>query len=450
MAVDKYGNKTLPGDTTTPNYRLFVNGEVTTSKGELVKLRSPLLIGQCQDIVDKHLGKYAVIYLNLSHIEGDDHNTLMKAIRTRVSKAYENHKYLVHIFGRVSNQGDDTQMYAKLAAKQRLESFTDILTNEHRLNGGEVENSIATLVDMLNIYLEIPIFVLIDEFDAPLRAFLSSDKFSEVEREEFLQFYSDFIRLTLVNEHIEKAIITGIHPLAEEHYKWVSHSITEYTFFDGDLMKFYGMNKTEINSIFTYIHLTRTKIGIANSFYSQCRYQFYNNITDMNNPWAIANYLATLQKTDWMNVTQLENFFGFFISIDYRHFEIQFKTMIKNLGLLVDLQYIENIRLTLDELRVLYRALVAPEDGEKYKQKVFQYYIPKFTHKAIVFLQTNGLASLYMSCPRQTPPGTVRVRFPVQEYYKSLQDAVDFHLYKILQPIINQATPAGYTANPYD
>lgn len=283
IQVDSQGNPLPPK--VTKAYQLFKYGVFDTDKS----FEKALLISKEDDIINTHLGQYPVIHITFLNIEASNFNDFKDRLRGRISSAFRQHLYLLDVYKKLitQNEGNVTALNStnRIIHKfvqhvYRNASDTDTLT------------SLKFLSEMLYRHFNKKVFILIDEYDSPVKKLITNEEFEE-DKTSSLNYYYDFLRQTLRNnEFLEKAVVTGILKLSKLYNasSLTNTNIKECNFWYNPLFLYYGFNAGEAKLLFDKCNVTTAKELTAIHYWYEgyktglCGLQIFN-------PWTINEYL---------------------------------------------------------------------------------------------------------------------------------------------------------------
>lgn len=426
MAVDKDGDP-IYDHTTAPNYRLFVHGETTDRNGKLEKLSKPLLISKHQHIVDKYLGKHPVIYIDFSNIEGDNFETAVAAVVERFGDMLRRHAYLPNRLNRLVQNELNDKVLLKVLTEKRIEWYEDLTTGLKSRNIGNLKDGIKFLAKILHDLFSVRIFVLIDGYDAPFINAISNPNFPKDDKQGFLLFYTHLLQSTLANnQDIVQGILTGVFPLLREQRDAGLSIITEYTFYTGELMEFYGFNEWELQTMFDHLEVPDDLRNKTLEYYS--RYEVRNSTLQVYRPWSFAYSLATSSRQIWFEETLIENFAHVFLQA--RLFPNVFHRLCGHFSDNCTLQKAKALkRFTADDLDVMYTATRMRSYRLVFDKALLRKISLHLVEKGFMFLYTLGYLSLDQKNVSSTeiglklpnPEVTNNMRIILKEFHQKLK-----------------------------
>lgn len=306
MEADKEGNE-IPINDKMANYRLFTKGEFASQNNHTGKLKTPLLVSQHKSIVDNYLGKYPVVYINFTNIQGETVYNIVGEMLSRISEAFKKHQYMLPILRGVHKQDGicDTD---RVHIGRDIEKFFYILNKTRLPDRQYIHGSLKMLCKLLFQHFKTRVFLFVDDYDAPITAVLTSNSLNPRQEHDFQKFYTNFLITSLVhNDYLEKGVVTGVLHLWKEFANIsLDHIQQDHLFFSQQFTEFFGMNSWETNIILEHYEVPKRAIDDINAFY--CGYAFSGFPLQVCNPWSIAKVLANknLKPTAWLTENRLE------------------------------------------------------------------------------------------------------------------------------------------------
>lgn len=279
MRVDQLGN-VLPRDLTA-NYKLFVEGELSINNGSAIqKLKNPLLIMQLlPQVVMKNQGLYPVVYLNFTDATGENYEIIKQKITKEIGRAYKRHRYLLPLLTEIIK---NSKSGAFRWEKHRQKFHHYFLHDELRKPG----DSLQFLCKMLQNVFKQRVYLLVDDFDAPLISMLKHSNFTKPDFPKIFDHIVDiFASVFLKTEMNVAAIMTGKFPLKEDKIEWIDpndYSATERS----QIQEYFGYKKQQMNFLFKKNHINDTFLQQANEWYDG-----FNPQMHYHHPASIARFL---------------------------------------------------------------------------------------------------------------------------------------------------------------
>ena len=228
------------------NRKLFVGGEVVIGpRTGKVKQLAPLKIAQqCPDIVTEYQGQYPVISLGLKDVTGSSYQKIEDKLKRHIAKLYKKYRYLKQYIHPQSDLLDEDQ-------KEQLERYF-----KGKISQEDLEESLQFLSELLYKHFGKPVYILIDEYDAPInhayREFGEKTKEGEnnKEFEKVLQLFRSLLGAALKsNPYLARGLLTGILRIAKASLLSELNNLREYTLLDKRFITSYGFREQEVEEL---------------------------------------------------------------------------------------------------------------------------------------------------------------------------------------------------------
>ncbi len=238
-----------------------------------------LKIWQQGEEYQKEQGKYPVIYLTLKDVKKNNIYDCMESLKIKIAEEYKYHYYILE-----SNNILDIDK----------EEFLNIANR--KAGNMDYENSLYLLSKLLYEYHQVPVIILIDEYDTPI-----NHAFIKGYYEDAINLMKGFLGVALKsNEYLKMGVITGIYRVAKESiFSDMNNldvsSITTDTYVDK-----FGFVEQEVEELAKYYGLNY-KIDELKNWYNG--YVFGEN-TIIFNPWSVLNYIKYKKyQPYWVNTS---------------------------------------------------------------------------------------------------------------------------------------------------
>ncbi|MEO1219369.1 MAG: AAA family ATPase [Bacteroidota bacterium] len=238
IEVDDQG-KPLPQEQSL-NRKLFVGGEVVIgSKTGKVKQLFPLKIAQqCPDLINDYQGQYPVISIGFKDVKGSSYQAIEAGVKTQIIDLYTEGSYLYPCIRSVRTTLEGAQ-------KEQLRRYIDGEFNEE-----DIKNSLRFLGKLLYKHFKKPVYVLIDEYDAPINDAYVKCKDRPEEFQKILELFQNLLGATLKsNPHLEQSLVTGILRIAKSNLFSDLNNMREYTLLDKRFSTSYGFTQQEVDEL---------------------------------------------------------------------------------------------------------------------------------------------------------------------------------------------------------
>ncbi|MEO1219345.1 MAG: AAA family ATPase [Bacteroidota bacterium] len=271
IEVDDQG-RLLPQEQSL-NRKLFVGGEaVIRPKTGKVKQLFPLKIAQqCPDLISDYQGEYPVISIGFKDIEGNSYRKIEKGIRSRIAELYSQYDYLEGYLKALGTTLGDTQQ-EKLCRYIRG-NFTE----------EELKSSLRFLSELLHKYFGKGVYILIDEYDAPINNAYVECKGKPKQFRKVVKLFQSLLGATLKsNTHLKQSLVTGILRIAKANLFSGLNNIQEFTLLDEGFATCYGFTQQEVNELLTQVPVSTSSDDIRKWYNG---YTFEDQV--LYNPWSV-------------------------------------------------------------------------------------------------------------------------------------------------------------------
>ena len=267
IEVDKQGDP-LPQKESL-NRKLFVGGEVELDSGD-TKLLEPLKISSDPASM-KYQEKFPVISLGLKDVKGSSYERIEASVKKQITKLYTKHRYLkqyIHPQSSLLEEAPKEQLYHYFKGTLSQEDLTD---------------SLQFLSELLYKHFGKPVYVLIDEYDAPINNAYLEFKDNPGEFEQVLKLFRGLFGAALKsNPYLARGLITGILRIAKANILSNLNNLREYTLFDKRFASSYGFTEQEVDELLDQVPIVTDRAAIQH---------WYNGYTfrdaTIYNPWSI-------------------------------------------------------------------------------------------------------------------------------------------------------------------
>ena len=242
IAVDEQGVP-IPQEESVVNRKLFVGGEVELVSGD-TKLLQPLKISHDPTSM-KYQGKFPVISLGLKEVTGSSYQKIEEKLKIQITTLYDQYVYLQNQAWLTKNQHNRLAKYL-----------------EGQIVATDLEGSLQFLSKLLYKHFGKPVYILIDEYDAPInhayREFGQTTKEGEKikkgennkEFEKVLQLFRSLLGAALKdNPYLARGFLTGILRIAKASLLSDLNNLSEYTLLDETFVTSYGFLEQEVEEL---------------------------------------------------------------------------------------------------------------------------------------------------------------------------------------------------------
>ena len=223
------------------NRKLFVGGEVVIGpRTGKVKQLAPLKIAQqCPDLVTEYQGQHPVISLGLKDVTGSSYQKIEEKLKIQITTLYDQYVYLQNQTWLTKNQHNRLAKYL-----------------EGQIVATDLEGSLQFLSELLYKHFGKSVYILIDEYDAPINhaygAFGEKTKEGESseEFEKVLQLFRSLLGAALKsNPYLARGLLTGILRIAKASLLSELNNLREYTLLDQRFITSYGFREEEVEQL---------------------------------------------------------------------------------------------------------------------------------------------------------------------------------------------------------
>jgi hypothetical protein len=226
-----------------------------------------LAIFQTKEFTE-HCGQYPVIYLTFKDIKGANIDAALPKIYSLIRSEFGRHKQAI------------SKIIAKVNDEDKL-TYKNIITK--KATPDNYGNSLKLLSKLLTMAYQKKCIVLIDEYDTPIQT-----GFIEGYYEEIINFFKTFLGAVLKDneQHLYKAVITGILRISKESIFSDLNNIDVFTLLDNEFSDKFGFTIPEVKQILTAYNLIEN-FAEVDDWYDG--YKIGDTI--IFNPWSILNYI---------------------------------------------------------------------------------------------------------------------------------------------------------------
>ena len=190
------------------NYPLFARGELTDSKGKPMSIKKLKIATIENGIYLEEQGQYPVIDITFKYTsknEFNGNNPSYQSMRDAISDTYERHTYISEIIrGRLKKVTSPDQ---RRDIKRELKKFDDYLSTN---SNSRLEKAISFLGKLLYKYLERRVYVIIDEFDLPIKS-LKIDSSAYINASDLItKMLTNAFKSSQQDRFVAKIILTGV------------------------------------------------------------------------------------------------------------------------------------------------------------------------------------------------------------------------------------------------
>ena len=267
------------------NRKLFVGGEVVIGpKTGKVRQLTPLKIAQqCPDLVSDYQGQCPVISLGLKDVKGSSYQEIEEDVQAQIIELYTEYGYLKQYIQAEASLLEDSQ-------KEKLQRYF-----KGRINKKDLKDSLHFLSKLLYKHFGKPVYVLIDEYDAPINDAYLEFKNNPGEFSKVLKLFRGLFGAALKsNPYLARGLITGILRIAKANILSDLNNLREYTLFDKRFASSYGFTEQEVDELLAQVPIVTDWAAIQHWYNG---YTFGEEV--IYNPWSIMCCLSNEGALDY-------------------------------------------------------------------------------------------------------------------------------------------------------
>ncbi|CAF0805465.1 unnamed protein product [Brachionus calyciflorus] len=271
----------------TSNYKLFQGEIINNSKKE--NLEKPLNIALDQEFsefYDEYQGEYPVIFVSFLDARGSSYEEIMEGIKVSISLTFTQHLYLIRVLNNIIHNSTSLES-PKSVAEHSLNLFKNV--QEDRATDKEIKNSLRFLSELLFNHFNKKVFILIDEYDAPLNSATQNN----VDVNKINNLMEAILCSTFKNNrNLKKGLMTGISGIARASASSGLNNVVAFKFLDNHFFsKYYGFVEDDVLALLNSSN--KTNYDEVRSWYDG--YLVRDEISSQHfriyNPWSILRYI---------------------------------------------------------------------------------------------------------------------------------------------------------------
>jgi Predicted AAA-ATPase len=226
-----------------------------------------LIAKESENYIQKHQGKYPVIFLSLKDVKEKSFKDAAEKIGLLIRDIYAQHRY---VSNNSTFSADDKDL------------FDEILHQKFSLMG--LSQSLRHLSQYLYQHHQKKVYVLIDEYDTPLNFARNQEYFDEM-----TLFMKNFLGASLKdNPYLEKGVLTGILRISKDSMLSGLNNLQVHTTLrDIVYAPYFGFTDEELDSLFAEQNLSKDEASVKAWYNGYC----INGLT-LYNPWSIMSCLS--------------------------------------------------------------------------------------------------------------------------------------------------------------
>lgn len=249
----------------------FENVDDKTNEQHLSLFRG-LKIMEAGNAYTDHMNRYPVISLTLKSAKQATWELAYGCLKEEIAREYKRHQKVMSVLDLSSDRKRFIDMMERNGSDQ------DYLT------------SIRFLTECLEKYYQIPVVVLIDEYDVPLE----NAYFSGFYQEMVSLIRSMFESALKTNPHLEFAVLTGCLRITKESIFTGLNNLRIFSVLNASYDEFFGFTQEDVDRILRDYDRDDCR-EIVKEWYDGYRF----GDTEVYNPWSVMNFMLDLaEKND--------------------------------------------------------------------------------------------------------------------------------------------------------
>ena len=234
-------------------------------------------VSKHEDFCSAWMNQYPVLFISFKDVDGLDFEIAYAKLCTVVADLCKKLERLPYCDG---INGADAEIFERLMYQ--------------RASDADVQNSLKTIMRMMNAVYGKPVILLIDEYDVPLAK--ASEKNTAQNRYyvQMLDVIKGMLSIALkTNEYLKFAVVTGCLRIAKESIFTGTNNFMSYSVLDEDFSEYFGFTQGEVDQLLAKAGCA-DKADIIREWYDG--YVFGN--TSVYCPWDVASYVSALLRRE--------------------------------------------------------------------------------------------------------------------------------------------------------
>ena len=226
-------------------------------------------ISEKTNICNEWLNQYPVIFLSLKDIDGLTFKDAYGQLVAQIADLYKEYTYLLEC---AEIDEDDKKIFLDLKAG--------------KADKVQVSRSFSTLMNMLQIYYQKPVILLLDEYDVPVAKASNHGYYNEM-----LDVMKGIMSTALKdNQALRFAVITGCLKIAKESIFTGTNNFVSDTIRDSRYNEYFGFTQAEVDIILKDADCTEHAENVREWYDG-----YHFGEVDVYCPWDVMNYIRDLQ-----------------------------------------------------------------------------------------------------------------------------------------------------------
>jgi len=226
-----------------------------------------------QNLCEKYMGRFPVLFLSLKGVEGRTFEAAKAQLRMRIGTEAERFEFLVKS-DRLSEND-----------REKYRSLTCLREGSYQMTDVVLENSLQTLSYLLARHYDSQVILLIDEYDVPLDKAFQTGYYDEM-----VSLIRGMLNNALkTNEYLYFAVLTGCLRISKESIFTGLNNLRVHTTADRRYEEYFGFTEAEVQDLLQFYGLLD---------YADAVRQWYDGYRFGDSaiycPWDVMNYCDAL------------------------------------------------------------------------------------------------------------------------------------------------------------
>lgn len=232
------------------------------------KLFAGLEIVKNEALCQEWMNKWPTIFISFRSIDGLSFESAYGMLSVLMAALFNKYIYLLNSDKYTAFQ---KERFQKIACGNALPE--------------DIKNSISLLIDMLHIYYNKPVIILIDEYDVPVAKASANGYYKEM-----LEVMKSLLQVLKDNTALRFAVITGCLKIAKESIFTGTNNFVSDTITASRLNEYFGFIQSEVDKLLEDAGLQKYA-GSIKKWYDGYHFGDF----DVYCPWDVMNYVLDVQ-----------------------------------------------------------------------------------------------------------------------------------------------------------
>lgn len=236
-----------------------------------------LSISEDTELCKKYMGRFPVISISLKSVNGNDYETARSMLCSVIGREAMRFQFLLDS-ERLTDR--EKEMYAQLICLGSGDEGMFIMADDVLMS------SLHTLSELLRIYYDSRVLILIDEYDVPLAKANENGYYDQM----VMLIRNMFERALKTNENLYFAVMTGCLRVAKESIFTGLNNFNVLSAAEVGFEEYFGFTDAEVRKMLDYYDLLEY-YDVVKEWYDG--YQFGN--LEIYCPWDVISYCSRLR-----------------------------------------------------------------------------------------------------------------------------------------------------------